>query len=137
MQIKIRKPYLEDKESILKLVKRFYGKSAPKCVSLWKRSYKKLIETTLIAGINKKIIGFVNYAKQKNSLCIHDLYVSPKYRRKGVATSFFKKIEKIKKQLGKKHLRVNNRKKDRAAFKLYTKLRFKIEKNKRSRRLIK
>ena len=128
--MKIRKAKLEDKEQFLKLVRYLYAKSAPKNYREWKKQYRNMFKIALIAEVNKKIIAFITFVPQKDSIYICDLYILPKYRKKGIALSFLKKVDKIRKNLGKKYLKVSNRKKDKSAFKLYTKFGFKIWKPK-------
>ena len=88
-----------------------------------------------MAEINKEIVAYIYYSVRKNSVYIADLYVLQKYRRNGLATKLIKKVENLKKKLKKKHLTVNNRKKDKPAFKLYKNLGFKIYSNKESLKL--
>lgn len=135
MKMKIRKAKLEDKEEIMKLVRNLYSKSAPKIVKKWKRGYNKLIKITLVAEVNKKVIAFLSFIIHKNDIYIEDVYVLPKYRRKGIATKLLKKIDYIRKKLKKKYLMVNNRKKDKNAFRLYKKFGFQIYSNKKSLKL--
>ena len=124
-EVKIRKAEIEDKEQILKLVKRLYSRSAPKNVEAWKKYYGKLKNQALIAEVNKKIIAYLAYIPYRDALYIADLYVTSKYRRKGIATKLIKTVEKIKKKLKKSYLKVNVRKKDLRARKFYIKLGFK------------
>ncbi len=133
--MKIRKANLKDKEQFLKLVRYLYAKSAPKNYREWKRQYGKMFKIALIAETNKKIIAFITFILQKDSIYICDLYVLPKYRERGVATSLLKKVDKIRKNLGKRYLKVNIRKKDIPSFKLYTKLGFKITSEEKSIKL--
>ena len=134
-KMKIRKANLKDKKQFLKLVRYLYAKSSPKNYREWKRQYEDMFKIALISEANKKIIAFITFVLQKDSIYICDLYVLPKYRKKGVATSLLKKVDKIRKNLGKKYLKVNNRKKDMSAFKLYTKFGFKITNEKKSIKL--
>ena len=53
-----------------------------------------------------------------------DLYVSPKYRGRKIASKLIQHINKLRKKLRKKYLRVDVRKKDLPARKLYKKLGF-------------
>lgn len=133
--MKIRKAKLEDKEEIMKLVRNLYLKSAPKIVKKWERDYNKLIKITLVAEVNKKVIAFLSFIIHKNDIYIEDVYVLPKYRKKGMATKLLKKIDYLRKKLKKKYLMVNNRKKDKNAFRLYKKFGFQIYSNKNSLKL--
>jgi len=128
--MEVRKAKLEDKKQFLKLVRYLYAKSAPKSYGEWKKQYENMFKTALIAETNKKIIAFITFVPQKDSIYICDLYVLPKYRKKGIAISFLKKVDKIRKNFRKKYLKVNNRKGDKSAFKLYTKFGFEILKPK-------
>ena len=137
--MKVRKATLTDKKQILILVRKFYGKSSPINVEGWKKKYKKLIKLTYVVEINRKIIAYILPVNAKKSLYICDLYVLPRFRRKGIATKLLIYSEKLKKKLKKKHLIVTNRKRDRHAYKLYTKFGFRIKelKNKNSWIMIK
>jgi len=136
--IKIRKAKPKDKEKILLLVKKFYSKSAPKSVNYWQNNYKdiiKNIELTYIIKTAGIIKAYISCKINKNSLHIEDLYVLPKFRRKGIASKLLKKIESECKKLNKKYLTVNNRKKDRAAFNFYSKNGFSMIKRKQAKSL--
>jgi len=135
MKVNIRKAKYSDKNQILKLVEKLYSRSAPQTVKDWKNYYKKSIKSTLVAERNKEIVAYIYYSVRKNSIYIADLYVLQKCRRNGLATKLIKKVENLKKKLKKKHLTVNNRKKDKPAFKLYKNLGFKIYSNKESLKL--
>lgn len=132
MRLKTRKATIKDAEQILKLVKKLYSKSSPKTIKNWEKNYVRLIKATLIVRCNKKIIAFITFAHRKNAVYINDLYVLPDYRRKGIATKFLKKIDYLRKKLKKKYLMVNNRKKDKNAFKLYKNFGFQVYNNKKS-----
>lgn len=128
--MEIRKAKLEDRKQILKLVKKFYSRNSPQTVKEWKRGYKKLIKLTFVAEIRRKIVGYVACSFERDAIYVGDLYVLPKYRRKDVATSLLKKIEKVRKKLKKKYLRADIRKKDKPALAFYKKFSFKIWKPK-------
>ena len=133
----IRQARLNDEKEVLRLVKNIYGKSSPKSVKNWERNYKRFIRLTFVFEKNKKIAGYIYYGAEKNALYIGDLYVLPKFRNQKIATKLIAKIDKIKKRLKKKYLRVDARKKDRPAMNLYNKLGFKVWKlkNKNSLKL--
>ena len=126
----IRQAELSDKKDILKLVENLYGKSSPKSLKNWEKNYEKLMRLLIISEEDKKIIGFITYEFERNAIYIGDLYILPKYRRNKTATRLIEKVDSIKKKLKKKYLRVDVRKKDGSAFKLYNKLGFKIWKPK-------
>lgn len=120
----IRNARLEDKEQVMKLVRGLYGRSAREMIEKWDKEYQRHIGGTFIAETNQKVVGYVTFGIEDDSVYIGDLYVSPKYRRKGIANSLIQVVEKARENLNKKYLRVDVRKKDRPARRLYEKLGF-------------
>jgi len=138
--MKIRNITLKDKKEVMKLIKELYEKNNPKGVSNWNKNYKKFISDTFLMEDKKKVVGYVSIDIRKNSIYIADLYIIPKYRKKGIATKFVKHIQNLRKKLNKRYLRVDVRRKDKPAVKLYKKLGFIILESKninKSWRLIK
>ena len=128
--MKICQAKLHDKKEVLKLVKNLYGKSSLKSVKEWEQNYKKLINSTFVFKKDGKIIAYISYEIRKDFVYIRDLYVLPKFRKQKIATKLTNKINQIKKRLGKKWLRVDVRKKDKPALRLYSKIGFEIWKPK-------
>ncbi len=126
----IRQARLIDKKEIMKFINIFYGGESPESVKDWKKNYKKLLKSIFVFEKDEKIVGFITYEIEKNSIYIGDLYVLSEHRRNKIATKLIKSVENIKKKFGKKYLRVDVRKKDKSAIKLYKKLDFKIWKPK-------
>lgn len=124
--MKIRKARTDETENIMDLVRRLYSKSAKDYVKYWNENKNKLIKLTYLVDLNKKIVGYILLQKNKDSIYISDLYIILKYRKKGFATKLIKIAEKIRKKFGKKYLRVDVRKKDNVAVKLYERNGFKI-----------
>lgn len=138
--MKIRNITLKDKKEVMKLIKELYEKNNPKGVSNWNKNYKKFISDTFLMEDKKKVVGYVSIDIRENSIYIADLYIIPKYRKKGIATKFVKHIQNLRKKLNKRYLRVDVRRKDKPAVKLYKKLGFIILESKninKSWRLIK
>ncbi len=129
--MKIHYATLQDREETMKLVRGLYSRGSPKSVVEWEKQYSKLIENTLVVEERRKIIAYLMFLSEKNSLCICDLYVLPKYQRKGIAWDLLKKTEKI---AGKKILLVGVRKKDYPSRKLYKKFGFKFKEKKKGAR---
>jgi len=135
----IRRAELEDKKQIIRLVKELYSKDSPKTVREWEMDYKYKIRLTLLAEINKNIVAYIANGIEGDNLYIGDLYVLPKYRRKGIATSLILETDNLKKLINKKQLRVDARNKDKIALKFYEKMGFKFlsKKGENSIKLIK
>jgi len=137
--MKIRQASIGDKEQILKLVGGLYSRSAPMMLREWDKHFRRMVKQTIVVEIDKNLVAYLSFSFYKKSLFIGDLYVKPKYRRKGVARKLLISMETIRKNLGKESLLVNVRDKDRSARKLYSNHGFEFFKmnNKTSRWLIK
>lgn len=116
-----------------------YSKSSPEMIKSWTDDYKKMMQGALVAEEVNRVVAYTAISQEKNSIYIEDLYVLPRYRKRGIATRLLATVELIKNKLNKKHLRVDVRKKDLPAKKLYNKLGFKFlePKNKNSMKLLK
>jgi len=130
--MKIKQARLEDKKSVLKLVNQLYSRSSPKIVEKWKKDYPNIIGGTFLAEIKKEIVGYIAFGLKDDSVYIGDLYVLPKFRRQKIATKLINFVNKVKKNLNKKSLLVDVRKKDYNAQKLYKKIGFNLLKNNES-----
>ena len=128
--MKIRKVKKEDKKEILRLVGFLYGKSSPKTVNEWQKNYRRKSHLTFITESRKKVVAYIAMNKEANAIYIEDLYVLPKYRKKGIARKLIWTAEKVRKNLKKMYLIVDVRKKDKPAVALYSKLGFKFWKPK-------
>jgi len=137
----IRKATKKDFEEVLKLVEKLYGeKVLKKIYKNWKKEYLKLLKDTFIIEENKKIVAYVCFDINENSIYIADLYVLPECRKRGIATKLVNSVDKMRKIKNKKYLRVDVRAKDKPAVNFYKKLNFKIlepKDNKKSWRMIK
>ena len=84
---------------------------------------------SLVAKINDRIVGFILgiIHFERNYLIGHILTidVSPQYRRRGVAQSLLREIEKIFREKGVKSCRLEVREDNIAALRLYQKLGYK------------
>ena len=134
--MRIRKAKPTDKEKILILVKKFYGKSSPRSVRIWQNNYKNMSKWTYVAEARNKILGYISHEFKDNLFYIADLYVLSKFRRKGIGTILLKKANDLWKKSNKKLMIVNNRKRDKGAFNFYTKFGFEVWKEKSKKSLI-
>lgn len=126
--MKIRKATQQDKQQVLRLGKYLYGKEYPKDFKKWQKSWTA--QKALVAEDKNRIVAYIYYHVKPHSVYIADLYVLPKYRKRGVATALIKKVESIKRELKKECLRVDVRGQDKPAFMLYSRLGFKKWKRK-------
>jgi N-acetylglutamate synthase-like GNAT family acetyltransferase len=124
--MKIRKAKESDKEEVIKLVRKLYGRSAPRMVEKRKRDFYREKRKILVVEVNGKVIAYLAYYFDQYSLKVSDLYVLLKYRKKGIAIKLLKKAENLKKTHKKKYLRVDVRKKDKPAARLYEKFGFEV-----------
>jgi len=136
----IRKATHKDKVAIMSLVTAFYGESAPEMVIWWGNNYNQISDKPLIAQLDNEVIAYIASSTdyESNSVYIGDLYVKPSFRKKGIATKLVQEVEIIAENTHRK-LRVDVRKVDQEARKLYKRLGFTLleEKNKESLKLIK
>lgn len=126
--MKIRKATQRDKRQVLRLGKYLYGKECLKDFKKWQKSWTA--QRALVAEDKSRIIAYIYYHIKPYSVYIADLYVLPKYRKRGVATALIKKVESVKRKLKKRYLGVDVRGRDKPAFVLYSKLGFKKWKRK-------
>lgn len=136
--MKIRRARLKDKTPVFKLMRYLY-RADPKGVKNWEKKWKRWVNETFVAEIDNKIVAYISIRHQKQAIYITDLYVLPGYRRKGIATRLIKLVKKNKSKFKAKFLRVDVRKKDYPARRLYEKIGFKFwkQKGKSSLKLIK
>lgn len=134
--MKIRQAKIEDKDKIMKLVRLLYRASS-KAIKRTEKKYSKSYQGFFVMEDKNKIVAYIAFGTKGNSIYIGDLYVLPKYRKKKIGTVLIKLAERVQKKLKKKYLRVDVRKKDKPAIKLYNKLGFKFwkAKGKRSMKL--
>lgn len=136
----IRRATINDKKEVLELVGLFYGESAPEMLSWWKENFDNIKDKPLIAVSGKEIVAYVACSTdyEPGTWYIGDLYVKPNFRKQGIATGLLIETERDAKELGLK-MRVDNRKIDKEANSLYTKLGFRLlgEKNSESLKLVK
>jgi len=111
----------------LDLYNRFFKKDTDKysnVIKYFKKEAKNMPwDNWECYGIKNKILLTVDKRKKDGATHIMDFFVSPKYRGKGLGTSFLKAIQE---KYDKLYLNVFARNKE--AIKLYKKLGFKIEK---------
>lgn len=124
--MKIRQTKLGDKKEFMKLVKGLYNKSCPEIVKKWENSFNKMFKSAIVAEEKNEIAGYIAFGVRKNSLYIGDLYVIPKFRRKRIATKLINFIDSIKRNLNKKYLLLDVKKKNYNARKFYKKIGFEI-----------
>ncbi|MEM4270592.1 MAG: GNAT family N-acetyltransferase [Candidatus Pacearchaeota archaeon] len=130
--MKIRNVKKEDKEQILKLARLLY-RGSQKIVQKYEKRYYTMCEKAFVVEDKRKLIGYIAFNLRRDSLYIADLYIKKDYRRRGIATSLLKIVGRMHKKFKKKYLRVDVRKKDYPARKLYEKFGFKFWKPKGKR----
>lgn len=143
MHINIKKASVEDKQEVLKLCRYFYNRWLPYAYHYFKNKWKRLYQQILVATCEDKIIGYLAFRtpnsdkRFKTTLYVSDLYVLPKYRRKGIGSKLIESVESIKKEKGLDKIVVNVDKKSHF-IRFYHELGFKIyKKSPKSLKLIK
>ncbi|MEK6895657.1 MAG: GNAT family N-acetyltransferase [Nanoarchaeota archaeon] len=134
--MKIRQAKFEDKIEFLKLVRGLYGRGSPQSVKEWEKNYESMMCDAAVAEEENKIVGYIAFWIQEDGVYISDLYVLPKFRRKGIAGKLLQTAENFSEKVSR-DLRVDARKKDYPAQKLYYKHQFKYLEDKNSMKLIK
>ena len=99
----VRKAEERDKEQILKLVNRLYGRSSPQSISKWQNNYCGLKDLTYIVKKDGTIIAYIAFGFKKKALYIGDLYVLPKYRRGGIASKLVEHAIEMQKKFKEIH----------------------------------
>jgi len=124
--VEIRKARKKDLDEIMKLVRQLALRWSSDYVDYWEKKGNKLLDLTYVALIKNRIVGYSLFHINKNSIYIADVYVSPKYRGKGIAMKLLAASENLKKRFKKKFVEVDVSKKNRSAYNLYKKLGFKV-----------
>jgi len=127
--MKTRQANLEDKEEILKLVRGLYSRSSPEMIKKWIKNFERFKSGTFVVEENDKIIAYIAFGIKEDFLYIGDLYVKSKYRKRGFGKKLIEIVESAQKNLNKKNIIVNVRKRNTRAMRFYRKNGFKILKH--------
>lgn len=113
MEVKITKASIEDKQEVLELCKYFYNRWLPHAYHYFKNKWSRIHEQVVVATLENRIVGYLAFhtpnsdKRFKDALYISDLYVLPKYRRKGIGSKLVEFAMRIKKEKGLYRLIVN------------------------------
>jgi N-acetylglutamate synthase-like GNAT family acetyltransferase len=71
----------------------------------WERKWKGISLEKLVAEVDKRIVGFVEFCKTVNPheevvLMVTDLAVIPEFQDQGIGSMFFKELKKVTKESG-------------------------------------
>jgi ribosomal protein S18 acetylase RimI-like enzyme len=128
--MKFRKARLKDFDELLKLIKKLVNRWSLDYLDYWRDNKNKLLKNTYVLELQAKIVGYVVFKVQKNSIYVVDVYVLKKYRGKGFAFKLLKVADKLKKDFNKKYVDVDVNVKNYPARKLYRKMGFEVSKMK-------